>query len=189
MLHDFSDPEQQCTCRFCWIQWQRFKCFFIERIFDFFMTLFLKKMGIMSSASKRHCHSRLSKTILKILSIYRKNISWKQVSQAICSKYLFRLLHATKFQIFSIKLYMVKVVELFTGVLWKSRPDEFYRKHLYRNLFFDKERLLHRFFSVSFTKYFTTWLLLLNTFFCSLNWPQPQKFLSISVEEVSKWYV
>ena len=46
-----------------------------------------------------------------------------------------------------------------------------------------KERLLHRCFPVSFTKYFRTlllqdasgWLLLLNTLFCSLRWPQPQK--------------
>ena len=47
--------------------------FFIERIFVFFMTLFLKKMGIILSASKPHCHPKLSKPILKILSIY-KNI-------------------------------------------------------------------------------------------------------------------
>ena len=39
---------------------------FIERVFVFFMTLFLKKMGIILSASKPHCHSRLSKLILKI---------------------------------------------------------------------------------------------------------------------------
>ena len=47
--------------------------FFIERIFVFFMTLFLKKMGTILSASKLHCHPKLSKPILKILSIY-KNI-------------------------------------------------------------------------------------------------------------------
>ena len=73
--------------------------------------------------------SRLSKPILKILSIYIKNTLGKQLSQAICSKYVFRLLHAPKFQIFSTKLsVMVKVVKLFTSVLWKSCSDEFYRK-------------------------------------------------------------
>ena len=60
---------------------------------------------------------------------YRKNILGKQLSQAICSKYVFRLLCAPKFQIFSKKLnIMVKVVKLFTGLLWKSGSDEFYRK-------------------------------------------------------------
>ena len=49
------------------------------------MALFLKKMEILS-ASKSHCHSRLSKPILKILPIYRKNILWRQLSQAICRK-------------------------------------------------------------------------------------------------------
>ena len=63
-------------------------------------------------------HTRLSKPILKILSIYRKKILGKQLSQAICSKYVFRLPHATKFQAFSTKLnMMVKVVKLFIGVL------------------------------------------------------------------------
>ena len=42
--------------------------FFIERIFIFLMTLFLKKMGMLS-VSKPHCHSRLNKPILKILPI------------------------------------------------------------------------------------------------------------------------
>ena len=56
-----SDPEQ----------------YFIECIFVFFMTLFLKKMGIIFSASKPHYHSRLSKPILRIQSIYRKNILGK----------------------------------------------------------------------------------------------------------------
>ena len=37
--------------------------FFIDRIFVFFMTLFLKNMGIILSASKPHCHSKLSKPI------------------------------------------------------------------------------------------------------------------------------
>ena len=86
-------------------------------------------MGTILSASKPHCHSRLSKPILKIQSIYRKNILGKQLSQARYFKYVFRLLHAPKFQIFSTKLnLMVKVVKLFTGVLWKSCSNEFYRE-------------------------------------------------------------
>ena len=60
--------------------------FIIERIFVFFRTLFLKKMGIILSASKPYIHSRLSKLILQILSVYRKNILGKQLSQVICSK-------------------------------------------------------------------------------------------------------
>ena len=75
--------------------------YFIEYIFVFFMTLFLKKMGIVISASNPHCHSRLSKPIL---SVYRKNILGKQLSQIVCSKYFFRLLHAPIFQVFSTKL-------------------------------------------------------------------------------------
>ena len=47
---------------------------FIEDIFVLFLTLFLKKMGIMISASSPHCHSRLSKPILKILSIHIQKI-------------------------------------------------------------------------------------------------------------------
>ena len=54
-----------------------FSNIFIELIFVFFMTLFLKRMGIILSASKPHCHFRLSKPILKILAISRKNISGK----------------------------------------------------------------------------------------------------------------
>ena len=92
--------------------------FICSYIFVFFMTLFLKKMGIIFSASKPHDHSRLSKPILKIQSIYRKNTLGKQLFQAICSRCAFRLLHAPKFQIFSTKLNLtVKVVKLFTDVL------------------------------------------------------------------------
>ena len=86
--------------------------FFIERIFVFFITLFLKNMRILS-ANKPHCHSRLNKPTFKILLIYRINVLEKQLSHAICSKYLiiFRLLQAPKIQIFSTKLNMiVKVV-------------------------------------------------------------------------------
>ena len=132
----------------------------------FCMTLFLKKMGIILSESKPHYHSRLSKPILKIQSIYRKNILRKQLSQ--CSRYVFRLLHAPKFQIFSTKLnLMVRVVKLFTRVLWKSCSDEFYWKKLCWSLFFNnvshlqaKGRLLLKCSPVSFTKYFRT------LFFC-----------------------
>ena len=46
--------------------------FFIERIFVFFMTLFLKKVRIIFSASKPYRHSRFRGPILKIQSIYRK---------------------------------------------------------------------------------------------------------------------
>ena len=76
-----SNPEQPCMCYFGWIQWQPFKCFLLS-VFVFFIT-FLKKMGIILSASKPHCHSRLSEPILKILSIYRENILGKQLSKAI----------------------------------------------------------------------------------------------------------
>ena len=91
--------------------------FYIEHIFVFFMTLFLK-MGIILSASKPYCHSRLGKPILKIVSIYRKIFLEKQISKAICFNYVFRLLHALESQIISSKLnMMVKVVKLFTSVL------------------------------------------------------------------------
>ena len=76
-------------------------------------------------------------------------------------QYLFRLLHAPKFQIFSIKLNMVKVVELFAGVPRKAALMNFIRKHICKSIFFNKvlrlqakERLLHRRFPVSFSKYF-----------------------------------
>ena len=46
---------------------------YIERIFVFFMTSFLK-MEIILSARKPQGHSRLSKPILKILFSYRKKI-------------------------------------------------------------------------------------------------------------------
>ena len=72
----------------------------------------------------------------------------------------------------------------------KAALKNFIGKHLWGSLFFNKisclqskERLLHRCFPVSFTKYFKTllsqntsrWLLLLNIH-CSLRQPQPQKF-------------
>ena len=102
---------------------------FIECNFIFFMTLFLKKIGIILSAGKYHSHSRHSEPILKILSIYQKGILEKQLFQAICSKYVFRLLHAPKFQILSAKLNMMLIaVKLFTGLLWKSCSDELFWK-------------------------------------------------------------
>ena len=89
-------------------------------------------------ASKTQCNSRLSKPLLEILSIYRKNILGKQLSLAICSKYIFRLLHAPKCLILPTKLnMMVKVVKLFTGVLWKGCSNNFIGKDLYRSLFFN----------------------------------------------------
>ena len=145
-------------------------------------------MRTMLSASKPQCYFRLSKPILKILSIYRKNILGKKLSLAICSKYVFRLFGAPNFQIFSTKLNMMVKV----GVLWKRCSDNFIGKHLCRSLFFNnvsrlqtKEKLMHRCFYVSFTKYFRTlflqnssvWLLLLNTLFCLLRQLQPEKML------------
>ena len=109
-------------CCFGWIQWQLFKCFYWA-----------------ISASKPHCHSRLSKPLLKILSIYRKNILGKQLSRATCFKYVLRMPCAPKTQVFSTKLnMMIKVVKLFTGVLWKSCSDKLYRKHLRGSLFLKK---------------------------------------------------
>ena len=131
-----SDLEQPCMCRFGWIQWQVSKWFLLT---VFFMTLFLKKMWIILSASKHHCHSRLGKPILKILSIYSRNISGKQLFLAICSKYVFRLLYAPKFQIVSTKLNMMgKVGKLFAAALWERCSDNFIGKHLCRSLFLIK---------------------------------------------------
>ena len=93
-----------------------------------------------------------------------KNISGKQLSQAICSKYVYRLFHPPKFKIFSTKLnMMVKVVKLIAGVLRKSYSDEFYRKTPMQESVFNifphlqaKERLLHRCFPMCFPKYLRT---------------------------------
>ena len=145
MLHDFSDPEQPCKFLLWLNTVEAVQMFFIEHIFVFFMALFLRKMKTILSASKHQCHSRLSRPILKTLYIYRKNILEKQLSLAICSKYVFRLLYAPKFQIFSIKLnMMVKVAKLFTGVLWKRCSNNFTGKHLCRSLFFFKKNLAYR---------------------------------------------
>ena len=104
-----------------------------------FIDRFLYDTGIILSASKHHCHSRLSKPILKILSIYSRNISGKQLSLAICSKYVFRLLYAPKIRIFSTKLNMMgKVGKLFASALWKRCSDNSVGKHLCRSLFLIK---------------------------------------------------
>ena len=72
----------------------------------------------------------------------------------------------------------------------KAALMNFTGKHLCRNFFpskvshlHAKERLIHRCFPVSFTKYFrklslqntSGWLLMLNILFCLLRRPQPQK--------------
>ena len=43
-------------------------------IFVFFIKLFFKESGTILRPSKPHCHSRLSKPILKILPSYKKKI-------------------------------------------------------------------------------------------------------------------
>ena len=118
-----SDSEQPCKCCFGWTQWQPFKCFFIERMFVFFITLLLKKMGILNR-------------FWKFYPFIEKKVLGKQLSQGLYSKYIFRLLHGPKFQICFAELnMMVKVVKLFSGVL-KAAPMNFIGKRLYRNLIF-----------------------------------------------------
>ena len=76
--------------------------------FCFLRYIILKQDGSNIKCEQTFCH--FGKPILKILSIYRKNILGKQLSQAICFKYVFRLLHAPNFQTFSTKTnLMVKV--------------------------------------------------------------------------------
>ena len=131
--------------------------FFIERVFVFFTT-FLKKMGIIKNARKPHCHFRLSKPIFKILPIYRKHCLEKQLSQAIYSKYIFRLPHALKFLVFSTKLNMM--VNFSQASYEKVILIKFIRKHQWRRLFFNKasclqaKEILHTCFPASFPKYF-----------------------------------
>ena len=145
---DLAEHNKSCSNVFNWASY-----------FCFLLYIILEEDGNNIKCKQTpHCHSRLSKPILKILSIYRKNILGKQLSQAISSKYLFKLLHAPIF-FFFYKLNLVKVVELFTDVPWKSWSDEFYRKKHMQECFLSKvsclqakERLLHRCFSVSFTK-------------------------------------
>ena len=92
-------------------------------------------------------------------------------------KVCFQIASCTKISKLNI---MVKVVKLFTGVCEKATLMNVIGKHLCRSLFFKKvsclqakERLLHRFFPMSFTKYFRTLffvkLLQLNTLFFSVT--------------------
>ena len=101
-------------------------------------------------------------------------------------KVCFQIASCTKISKLNI---MVKVVKLFTGVCEKATLMNVIGKHLCRSLFFKKvsclqakERLLHRFFPMSFTKYFRTLffvkLLQLNTLFFPLRRPQSQKMFS-----------
>ena len=137
------------------------------------------------SASKHHSHSRFNKPILKILPIYRKYILGKHLSQAICYKYIFMLLHPPK--------WWSKLSNCSQVFYEKAALMNFIGKHLCRSLFFNKvsrleakERLPHRCSPVCFTKYFTTlfwentsgWLLPLNILFYSLRQTQPQKMFS-----------
>ena len=119
------------------------------------MTIFLKKMGIILSDRKPHSRSRHSKLILKIQFIRKKNILGKQLSQAICSKYVFRLLHAPKFQTLSTKLnLMVKSCQTVHRCSVKKPMQEFLFNEV--SHLQDKERFQHKCFPVSFTKYFRT---------------------------------
>ena len=75
-------------------------------------------------------------------------------------KVCFQIASCTKISKLNI---MVKVVKLFTGVCEKATLMNVIGKHLCRSLFFKKvscqqakERLLHRYFPMSFTKYFRT---------------------------------
>ena len=151
-------------------------------------------MGMIISTSKPYCHFSLSKQIFNMVSIYRENILGKQLSQAACSKYVSRLLHALKFQVFSTKLsIMVNCSQAFYE---KAALMNLIRKHLWGSLFLNKvsciqakERLLHRCFPASSPKYIrmlflqsiSGWLLLLNTFSCLLRRPQPEKILSLNL--------
>ena len=118
--------------------------FFIERIFIFFMLLFSKKMGIILGAIKSYCHSKFSKPVVKILSIYRKKIFWKQTFPSNMLQITFQNF-SPKFQIFSTKInVMVKVVKQFTAVCEKATQMNFIGKKLCRSLFsitFDTYRL------------------------------------------------
>ena len=80
---------------------------------------------------------KLGKTILKILSTYRKNILGKQLSQAICSKYVFRLFHAPNFQAFFYKIkYDGQSCQTLYRCSMKSCSDEFYEKKTMRESLF-----------------------------------------------------
>ena len=141
--------------------------FYTERIYVFFITLFSKKMEIILSASKPHWQSRLSKPILKILSIYRKNILGKMLFQAMYFKYVFRLLDALESQKFSSKLNMIVKVSNCSQVFYeKAALINFIGKHLCRSLCLNElSRLKDK--KGSCTDVFL-WVLpnIQNTFFC-----------------------
>ena len=164
--------------------------FFTECNFIFFMTLFLKEMGIVLRKSKSHYHSRVGKPIFKILSIYWKNVVGKQLSQAICSKYVFSLLHAPKFQIFykvkydgrscqtvqrySMKklLWWILLENTYAGV---SFLINFLACRLKKDSCAVVSCEFYQIFQNAFLQNSSGWLLLLNTHFCSLRRPQSQK--------------
>ena len=144
-------------------------------------------MEIILNASKFHCHSRLSEPILKILSIYRKNILGKQLSLAIFPKYFFRLLHAPKFQILSTKLNMTVIAVYkcsmkkllwwillectYTGV---SFLINFHTYRIKKDACTSVSWEFYQIFQNAFLQNSSEWLLLLNTFFCSLRRLQPK---------------
>ena len=110
------------------------------------MTLFLKKMWIILSTSKPHCHSRLNKPALKILSICRRNTLWEQLSQAI----RFQIASCTRI---SNIFYKIKYDGQSCQTVHEKALINLIGKRQCRSLFFDKvsclqakERLLHRFF-------------------------------------------
>ena len=119
-------------CRFDWMQWQLFEPIFV----------FLKP----------HCHFRLNKRILKILSIYRKNILGKYPLKTFSDCFM----HQT-FNIF----HKIKNDDQSCQTVHCS--DEYYGKTPMQESVFSKvsriqakERLLFRCFPVRFTKSFRT---------------------------------
>ena len=129
MLHSYFWSGAPIMCCFGWIQWQPF-----SHVFYWAHCCFLHDIILKEDANNVNCkETQLSfQTQLadfeNSIHLYKKYF-WKQLSQAICSKQVFRLLHAPKFQMFSTKInMMVKVVKLFTVVLWKICCDKFYRK-------------------------------------------------------------
>ena len=175
-------------CRFGWMQWQFFQIFFIELIFVFFMTLFLKRMGIILSASKPHCDFRLSKPILKILAISRKNISGKYALNTFSDCFIHQTFNFNIFCKIKYDDQSYQTVHSRSSTK-KAALMNFIGKHLCRSLFLLKfhayrlkkdscagvflwvlPNISERFFAE-----LSGWLLLLNTFFCLLGWPQPQK--------------
>ena len=126
-----------------------------------------------------------SLNMLKILPIYRRNILRKQLCQVICFKYVFRLFHASKFQILSTKLnIMVKVVSYFSKseatvhrCLWKSYSFsiKFYsyspKKNFYTGVFLWVKPNICQTNTPG-------WLPLLNTLSCPLLRPQPKELFS-----------